>query len=292
VGCGPDRTTLKAAVPLTAPQGIVVLSGSAALEGLTLIGHGWSTSLTVGVQANPGANCRLRSLRVEEVETGISLLGVERAHVSDIRFGRIGTVGIQANSGKQVTIDNVEVGSDVTLTRGLFLSSIETLRCESIVVGNCEQGIVASGNALVFHAIRLVACEAGMLIHTASGLEVSGVQTVDTYTGFSLQSCTGAALNGCSTLRGLGTTLNIGSCKGVTVSGLHSDMTAAGGAAPPHVVVGGGATQVMLSGIHRVNPATAPQYEVDVSGAGGRVLFAQHDFDPARINSGGNFAAL
>jgi hypothetical protein len=31
---------------------------------------------------------------------------------------------------------------------------------------------------------------------------------------------------------------------------------------------------------------------VDVSAAGGRVLFAQHNFDPARINSGGNFAAV
>jgi hypothetical protein len=59
-----------------------------------------------------------------------------------------------------------------------------------------------------------------------------------------------------------------------------------------HVQVTSGATEVVLTAIHRASTGAPPPYEVDVSGAGGRVVFIQHNFDPARINSGGNFAAL
>jgi hypothetical protein len=78
----------------------------------------------------------------------------------------------------------------------------------------------------------------------------------------------------------------------VAVSGFTSVMYAGLAAAPPHVVVDGGSTQVMLTGVYRVNPTVPPTYEVDVAAAGGRVLFAQHNFNAGRVNTGGNFTEL
>lgn len=287
-GCGPHRTTLR--MPVRNGDALVSLSGNNVLEGVTLAGPGWSTSFIAGVKAAAGADFRLRQLHIEEVETGISLTGVDRAEISGITTGRIGNLGIAVLSSRQVAIGNADVGSDVTLIRGLILSSVETVHCERVVVRNCEQGILANGSTLTFRTIRLASCETGMLV-AGSGVEVSGATAVDTETGFRLLECTGAALNGCSTLRGKYSTLILSSCKGVAVSGLHSDMTEAAGAGPPHVSVSN-STQVMITAVHRINPATPPDYEVDVAQAGGRVMFIQHDFDPDRIHSGGNFAQL
>lgn len=288
VGCGPSRTTLR--MPVRNGDALVSLSGANVLEGMTLAGPRWSTSFIAGVKAAAGADLRLCRLRIEEVETGISLAGVERAEISGITTGRIGNLGITVTSSKQVVIENGDVGSDVTLTRGLFLSSVETLRCESVVVRNCEQGILAIGSALSFRAIRLADCEMGMSVG-GSGVEVSGALAADADRSFVLSGCTGAALDGCSSLRGRGSTLVLSGCKAVAVSGLHSDMTGAAAGAPPHVTVNA-STQVMITAVQRINPATPPQYEVEVSQAGGRVMFIQHDFDPDRIHSGGNFAQL
>jgi hypothetical protein len=288
VGCGPHRTALR--MPVRNGDALVSLSGDNLLEGVTLAGPGWSTSFIAGVKATAGAGLRLRRLHIEEVETAISLSGVERAEITGITTGRIGNLGIAVLSCSQVAIGNVDVGSDVTLIRGLLLSSVESLHCESVVVWNCEQGILANGSTLAFRTVRLAYCETGMLVG-GSGVEVSGATAVDSETGFRLLECTGAALNGCSTLRGKYSTLILSNCKAVAVSGLRSDMTGASGAAPPHVSVSD-STQVMITAVHRINPATPPQYEVNVEQAGERVMFIQHDFDPDRIRSGGNFAQL
>lgn len=287
-GCGPHRTTLH--MPVRNGDALVSLSGTNVLEEVTLAGPRWSTSFIAGVKATTVADLRLRQLRIEEVETGISLTGVERAEISGITTGRIGNLGIAVTSSRQVSIENADVGSDVTLIRGIILSSVESVRCESVVVRNCEQGILATGSTLAFRTIRLADCEVGMQM-AASGVEVSSAIAVDNYTGFNLLECTGAVLNGCSSLRGKHSTLHLSNCRAVAVSGLHSDMTGAVGAAPPHITVNG-STQVIITAVRRINPATPPQYEVEVSAAGGRVLFMQHDFDPDRIHSGGNFAQL
>ncbi len=96
-------------------------------------------------------------------------------------------------------------------------------------------------------------------------------------------------LNGCSVVRCEETTLVLRNCTAATVSAFLSDRTGQIQAVPP-ASWWTAAPRGGLGGVSG-NPPVPPQYEVDVSGAGGRVVFIQHNFDPARINSGGNFAS-
>lgn len=291
VGCGPGRTTVRAT---HAQPGMIVLSGSGtAVEDLTLIGPvPWGSPGQAGVRTTSATDVRLRRLHLENLDHGLLLGGIARAEISGITIHRVGSVAITVQSGSQVGIADVHLDSPA-LIRGLLLTAVDGLLCTGITVRQAEQGILAEGSALAFDSIRLLYCELGMQVFGARGVAISGVHIADGFgVGVAILDSTGVALGGCATLRGGSTTLSIRNSAGVTANGVHSDMTGAGAGAPPHVVVDGGSTEVMISGIRVTNPTTPPQYEVDVAAAGGRVLFAQHNFDPARINSGGNFAAV
>lgn len=291
VGCGPERTT----VQITADTNLAFfqLSGSgAAIEELTLRGS-LSASFDNGILTTSATNVRLRGLHLRDLGTGIRLGGVNRLEISRVSVERTFTP-IVVHESQQVVVEDVHV--DGNFGDGIILDSIEGLRCVGLTLLQCQMNTLnASGSGLVLQAIRLVQCEDGLTIHNSRGVEVSGVHATEG-TSFSahvaLLNTTGALVSGCSVLQARNTTLSIDNCTAVTVSGFHSDMTGTSVATVPHVVVGGGSTEVMISGIRVANPATPPQYEVDVSAAGGRVLFAGHNFAPARINSGGNFVAL
>jgi Pectate lyase superfamily protein len=291
VGCGPERTT----VQLTADTQLAFfqLSGSgAAVEELTLRGS-LNVTFDNGILTTSATNVRLRGLHLRDLGTGIRLGAVNRLEISRVSVERTLTP-IVVHDSQQVVIEDVRI--DGNFGDGILLASVEGLWCAGVTLLQCQgNSITASGSGLVLQAIRLIQCEDGLTILDSRGVEISGVHTTDG-TSFSahvaISGSTGAMVSGCSVLRGRNTALSIDSCTAVTVSGFHSDMTGTSAATVPHVVVGGGSTEVTISGIRVVNPATPPQYEVDVAAAGGRVLFAGHNFNPARIDSGGNFAPL
>jgi hypothetical protein len=291
VGCGPERTTVQVTTNYN-PAFFQISGSGAAIEELTLRGS-LNVMFDYGIYSTSAANVRLHGLHLRDFGTGISLDAVNRLEISRVSVERT-TTPIVVSDSQQVVIREVEI--DGNFGDGIVLDSIEGLRCVGVTLLQCQMGsLYASGSGLVLQTIRLIGCAEGLRVDSSRGVEVSGVHaTDDTSVGpfVAISNTTGVQVSGCSVLRGSTPALWLQNCTAVTVSGFHSDMTAAIGAAPPHVVVGGGSTQVMISGIRVVNPATPPQYEVDVSGAGGRVLFAQHNFDPARISSGGNFAAV
>ena len=292
VGSGPDQTTVH--IPEYNQAYAIALGSGATLEELTVRGIGGAGSY-MGIYADGATDIRLRGLRVTDLPNPIQLSRVSRAEISRVTVEGFSTTGISVTESEQVVVAAVTVNGQNQLV-GIVLSLIDGLRCEGVTVRRCARAIQATGNGLVFRAIHLLdRCRGGIFISSGRGVELSGVHAADcpTVSPFiSLSDTTGALVSGCSVLRGSKTALSISNCTAVTVSGVHSDMTGTSAATVPHVMVGGGSTEVMISGVRVVNPATPPQYEVDVSGAGGRVLFAQHNFDPARINSGGNFAAL
>jgi hypothetical protein len=291
VGCGPERTTVRITTN-TQPAYFRLSGNGAAIEELSLRGS-LEATFDYGIYTTSATNVRLRGLHLSEFGTGIGLSAVNRLEVSLVSVENT-FYPIVVHDSQQVVIREVHI--DGNFGAGISLANIDGLRCIGVTLLQCQgSSITASGSGLVLKAIRLIQCEGGLTIINSRGVEVSGVHATEG-TPFSAQvtlsNTTGVMVSGCSALDAKYTTLAIYSCTAVTVSGFHSDLTGTTAATSPHVVVGGGSTEVMISGIRVVNPATPAQYEVDVSAAGGRVLFAQHNFDPARINSGGNFVAL
>jgi hypothetical protein len=285
-GCGSLRTTVRT----THGGAVFSLSGGSALEELALSGPGASVAGSVGVAAASGADVRLRGLRVENLERGVYLTGVVHATISGVTVQGTGLDGIAvAGGGGAVSVSDVTVSN--TGGTGLSLASLSRLVCTGVTVRNSGTGIdVNQANSFVLQAIRVQSCSHGMTIKGGGG-EVSGAVLFSCESNFLVQA-SAVALTGCTVRGAEASSLVIRSCTGVLVNAFYSDMNGALSAVTPHVLVDGGSTLVTFTGIHRVGPSIPQQYEVDVSAAGGRVVFIQHDFDPARINSGGNFAAL
>jgi hypothetical protein len=284
-GCGPERTTVR----FTHRFYLFSLSGSgAAVEEMTIVGPGAVYVASVAVQAASATNVRLRGLSIREVDRGIDLAGASRVEISGVALRSIGSNALLvAGPGGQVEIADVVL--DEVGTTALMLSSLDCVHCTRIsILGECARAaLISQCSAVSLHSVLVTEAESGIQAMNVQGLYITGARlsTSSTFT-LVLSSTSGVQLAGC-TLHG-STPLRINGGQAVSASGIRTQTTGSGA----HVIVQGSATEVAVTGIHRINPATPPTYEVDVSGAGGRVLFIQHNFDPARINSGGNFAAL
>lgn len=286
-GCGSLRTRV-----LSTHAGAVFnLTGSGTtIEGLEVKGPGDHVFGSVGVAAAGATDIRLRGLRILLLERGVSLAQASRAAISELKVLSAG-VGVALAGSTQAVLTNVDVdgaqgwGIDVAGSNGVSFTGMN--------VRDCTTGMRVSGcSPLALQAVRIFDCEEALVLLSIRGAEIAGVYLFQCASGIRVETALGVMLNGCAGVRCEGTMLALRNCTAVTVSGLLSDRTGQIQAVPPHVLVDGGSTQVVLSGVQRVNPPVPPQYEVDVSGAGGRVVFIQHNFDPVRINSGGNFAAL
>ncbi|MEW5925856.1 MAG: hypothetical protein AB1941_00045 [Gemmatimonadota bacterium] len=285
VGAGPERTTIRSSFNFH----LFTLSGSGtAVEEMSIVGLGGSAIGSVAVQSTAATEIRLRGLDIREMGQGISLAGASRVEISRVAIRSTASTALVVN-GPGGQVDLADVVLEEAATTGLMLSSLDCVRCTRVsVLGECVRAaLVSQCSAVSLHSIRVTGAERGIQVMDTQGLDVSGAQlsTTSVFT-LALSNLSGVHLAGC-TLHG-GTPLSINGGQAITASGIRTQTIGSGA----HVVVQGGATEVSISGIHRVNPATPPTYEVDVSGAGGRVVFIQHNFDPARINSGGNFAAL
>jgi hypothetical protein len=280
-GSGPERTTLASANY----QFVEMLSGTT-VESLAMDGV-----YIAGGPPNPTAG-RFRVDAVTVMNTEFGIEGTGYWAVTNSRFANIDNAAIGISTG-WLEISGVVI---VACGIGLELSNMTTAAVSGVTMAQCAQGIMVKvARGLSLESVSLTQC-GGVTLTNGRGVQLSAVRLVDCSAGIRLAYSQGAVLAGCYVRNAGGAGANgplaiIGG-NGIAVNGFHSDSTALGAGAPPHVLVAGGATQVMFTAVHVVNGTTPPAYEVDVSAAGGRVLFAQQNFDPARINSGGNFAAL
>jgi hypothetical protein len=280
-GSGAERTTLTSANG----QFVEMLAGST-VEALTMDG----VYLGGGPPDGRGGRLRVDGVTVRNAEFGIE--GAGPWTVTNSAFVNIGGAAVSIFRGA-LQMSGVLVR---TCGLGLQLDDITTAEISGVTMVSCGTGIIVNiSRSLSLEATYLHAC-GGVILTSASGAQVSAVRLVDCTAGLRLENSHGAILAGCSVRSpaapGAGGPLAIIASNGVAVNGFHSDSSAAGAGAPPHVLVAGGATEVMFTAVRVVNGTTPPVFEVDVSAAGGRVLFAQQNFDPARINSGGKYAAL
>ncbi|HEX8209834.1 MAG TPA: right-handed parallel beta-helix repeat-containing protein [Longimicrobium sp.] len=266
------------------------------IEDLTVQGPGEAVAGSVAV-ANvataPGGlinNVALSGLKIRDVQRGIVLKG-SNLHVSRTIVTLTGTVGIEATWGNGITVSDVDV--DGIAGNALFFDRATALTCTGVRVASSTTGIYVTGSHGIFiGGSRVLNSGNGVTVDTSSLAELSGVEAAGCTTGLLIRNCAAVSLNGCGTVHGSGTSLTVrgGTFNGfgIAVNGFYAEMSTS---STPYVLVDTGAKGVMINSIHH-RGSTSAAFDVDVAAAGGRVVFIQHDFALARINSGGNFAAL
>ncbi|HEX8694039.1 MAG TPA: right-handed parallel beta-helix repeat-containing protein [Longimicrobium sp.] len=277
-----------------------------AIEDLVITGPGYSVGTGVGISATqPGAGgsidtrIRLRSLFISGFGGGgVLVQEANKVELYDVAARHIGGTGISLD------------GSGHSTNRLLCAGLVSAQSGSGIAISNFLSVQVANAQAIGLGGT-------GILVTGCAGLQLSGLQCI--YTGgrgLHVQQCSGVAIDGASVLGCVGS-LWVEACTGVSVGGLRSSNSSghgvriSGGASvamhglvtdqsgltgpvpAPHLLVDGGATEVLVTSLRKTNSAGGPPtFEADVAGAGGRVVFIQNNLDPARINSGGRFVQL
>lgn len=201
----------------------------------------------------------------------------------------------------------MEIGGNWVVTNVVISNAagaaIEVVRARAVIqnvtITNAATGLILDGGAGSHVSdVTITDCGAGVVLRNTVKVDISTVGLIRCGSGFLLENTSTAVLNACAvaeyvtTGAGAQGPLRIVGGSNVTVSAFASQIAATTAGSPPHVVVSGGAILVAFTSVSRFNGTAAPAVEVDVAGAGGRVLFLQQNFDPARINSGGKYVAL
>lgn len=293
-GAGMDATIIQAS---HAGPVFRLTADNVRIENLTVRGPGEGVANTVGianapaVPGGPVSQVTLRGLKIRDVQKGMTLKG-NGLEISGIVVTLTGTLGIEVTNSNGVHISDVEV--DNISGNALYIDRVTALTLTGLTAENCTTGIyVTYSHALHIAGSRMLNGGHGVTIDTSSLAELSGVEAAGCGTGFLIRNCAATALNGCGTVHGSGNSLTVrggtfgGS--GIAVTGYYAEMSYS---TTPFMVVDGGAMGVMINSIHH-RGSTTSAWDVDVTAAGERVVFIQHDFtDPTRINSGGKFVAL
>lgn len=248
-----------------------------------------------------------RDLRIEGFhEYGIYLedpLGAEIVNVSVQGTERAGIYvysPLERTGAVSIRDCTVEEGSQegvvVKWTTGVELSGV-------FASDTGGPGILVEGNYTVGGgAVRLAACHvrdtAGIRLVEVSGASVEACE-VQRGGGFHVVSSYGVAFSGCRTREAITTPYLTEGGGFLTFTSCTSDQ---GLLSPfvnvPHIqtltdINGRSTEQTTFVGFRKINPpGGTTTVEADVSQASGRVVFIQHNLDPAKVVSGGHFVAL
>ena len=286
MGYGIDSTTIVSSYP----GPVFVMAGSnMEVSEMTLMGPGAGVSGSMGFVGG-GDDLNIHGVKMQNMSRGIVLNGSDIS-IQNVTIRQVGVAGIEMTNGNGVTVTDVDV--DGIQGTALSFDFITALTCTGIRAAGCTTGIyVTTSHGVFIGGSRMLNGGNGVTIHFSSLVELSGVEAAGCSSGFLVENCAAVSLNGCGTVHGQGNSITIrgGSFNGsgIAVTGYYAEMSYSG---TPFVVVDGGAVGVTIISIHHRGINTSA-YDVDVSAAGGRVVFIQHQFAANRINSGGNFASL
>ncbi|HEX8433027.1 MAG TPA: glycosyl hydrolase family 28-related protein [Longimicrobium sp.] len=282
-GMGPRRTWLTT-LPGFSDAVVNLGDTSSAVESLGINGG------DVGIHGN-GADLRVEGVLVHGAATGIDLTG-ERLSVRGSRVEMFTLRGVSMQSGKQASITDVDVeGTLAPGSVGIWLAALDGASVNGSMVRNAETGIgTLAGSGYGITGVWLNRCPKAVVASGTRRIALAGVTVHDCTRGFGFTTCTEVALTGCGVDTPEGYTLSLHACNDVAVNAFHAEMSLA--STEPGVSVSGGSTLVVFTSIRRTGGVLLTPYELDVSGAGGRVLFLQQNFTSGKINSGGKYVAL
>ena len=281
VGSGAQVTTV-----LGSHAGTIFSLGPwAGVEALAVRGPGANVPNTRGILANSSSgNVFVRDVRVESVQAAM-VINAGHAEISNVFVGGVET-GLQlAGSGSVVRDFRVQGAAFTALS-----VTGEACSCTGIRVEDClADGIAIGGKSNQLAGARVLRCGNALTI-TGQGVAVDAVTVGACTRGILVSGAQRVVLDGVSVLN-TPNPLAVTGSRAVAASAFHSDLRQTSVDAP-HVVVSTSGLVTLVS-FFRINPtAVVLTYEADVSAAGARVLFVQHDLDTTKVNSGGNFAEL
>ncbi|HEX2205973.1 MAG TPA: right-handed parallel beta-helix repeat-containing protein [Longimicrobium sp.] len=306
IGAGPGATRLL--MNATAPGVVVRLAASrCGVESLWIDNPGNIIGVLAAI--TPGGSAKitgivLRDLRMTDADLPVQLENPVTCAIENLHATGVSNYGIYVNATATectgVTVRNVtfEGLAGVGLV-GVYLGGVSATACEGVVARQFTQhGVwVNGGSGHHLAGIRAVECGAGVTVQNASAatlegadvLGVPGSALITQTRGIQVTGAKDVAVHGCRVTK-MPEPVRIASSENVVVGAVRSD-TSGTTIANPHLAVTA-SPGVFVTSFRIVNPAVPPAFEVDVAGAGSRVLFGPHNFAAGRINSGGFFAAL
>jgi hypothetical protein len=282
VGNGVTRTTLCVTAPLATM--VVIAFRDCGIEGLALSGYAQT-----GIRAVVSGSVTIRDLSIINMDTAIHLENVYGAEISRVLIA-FSPQGIFARGISRSTLRDITVSSTLT---GIRIENGTGVTCESIsTTGEDDQspaGIeISGGTGYRLAKVQVENCQTPVSLMDASGAAVELLSLGLCRTGILVEGMRDVTLNA-SRVWVSRNALVVRGSENVVVGALRSDNSLVTSPAP-HVLVES-SEGVFFTGTRIVKPSSST-YDVDVSLAGSRVLFGPHNIIAARINSGGNFAAL
>jgi Right handed beta helix region len=281
---------------------------NACIEHLTVRGPGKGASTGAGIISYRGSGgpaiarrLRVRDVRVEDAGGhGIHLADVAEAEIADVDIDGAGTTGVRLERAETTAVRNLrvnDVGQYGLELATAYYTDVSVVRVD--LAGN--YGVyVDSGRAVRLGAMTVNGCRRAVVLSGCKGVSVDDVLAAGELTGVRVDSSDAVTL---TSIRALGfdeAGLLVRGGGHLTATGFLADQGYRTSLVNvPHVKVTAdppyttGAVNVTLIGFQKVNAAAgAPTFEADVAGAGGRVVFIQHNIDTTRVNGTANFAAL
>lgn len=308
LGSGITRTRLK----MTASGIAVHLYGSyTGIESVTVEGPGdsdpWSTAIHVGAPP-PGPigdpvdgaptvrGVTIQDVRVENAGFGIRLNTAADCTLRRVTVWQVSETGITSEVAPGFTLPAPEpagplVLEDVRVTGALFgirTSGSRAVVARGITVDGCpEAGLeVQGGTGHQLSGIRAAGCGTGVSLYAVQAASAEGVEIVDCSLGLYIGASQDVSVTACAVARA-SSALSVSESENVIVGAFRSVTQAPA----THVTVTS-SPGVFITSLRVVNQGTAPTYDVNVSGAGSRVLFGPNNLTASRVNSGGNYAQL
>lgn len=180
--------------------------------------------------------------------------------------------------------------------QGMYFDNCAGVEIDNVILENIGFNPIyfSGGGSSRISTVRAIGTGTFYIRYT-SGVTLISCEAESAYGSFRFNNATDCALIGCVSRKCEEVPLKINAGSSLFVAGFGSDNT---GTAffvnQPHLLVDGGALGVHINGFRRVNTDQAGSLtsEANVSAAGGPVLIGFHNFDAAKIVSGGKFSDL
>ncbi len=180
--------------------------------------------------------------------------------------------------------------------QGMYFANCSQVEIDNVILENIGYDSIyfSGGGSARISTVRASGC-GPLNVRFTSGVVLIACEVESAYGSYRLNTVTDVALIGCVSRKCEEVPLKISAGSNIAICAFASDNTGT----PyfvnqPHLLIDTAATGVVIESFRRVNTNQAGTLtsEANVTGAGGAVMVGYHNFDAAKIISGGKFADI